>query len=107
MKSMCFMPPERMSIPLHLPVIHARKTGNGCVFKDGMEKLNPMACGCRAGCVCNTIVLFRNECTDQSRIRPLLCEPILHYGNSRKKPIVLATCGDTEDWTFDAIKAPL
>ena len=80
-----------------------RKTGNGCVFKDGMEKLNPMLADAELVVFVTPLYYFGMS----AQIKAVFDR---FYANNtalreqQKKTIVLATCGDTEDWTFDALK---
>ena len=80
-----------------------RKTGNGCVFKDGMEKLNPMLEDAELVVFVTPLYYFGMS----AQIKAVFDR---FYANNtalreqQKKTIVLATCGDTEDWTFDALK---
>ena len=52
-----------------------RTANNGCVFKDGMEKLNPMLADAE-------LVVHRSK-----RYLTASMRTIVHYGNSRKKPL--------------------
>ncbi|MEL7635445.1 MULTISPECIES: flavodoxin family protein [Sporomusa] len=80
-----------------------RTAANGCVFKDGMEKLNPLLLS--ADMVVFVTPLYYFGMSSQIKI----AIDRFYANNSAlraqpKKFAVLATCGDQEDWTFDALK---
>ena len=73
------------------------------MFKDGMEKLNPMLADAELVVFVTPLYYFGMS----AQIKAVFDR---FYANNtalreqQKKTIVLATCGDTEDWTFDALK---
>lgn len=81
---------------------HCRNTGEGCVYKDGMETLNPLLFA--ADCVAFVTPLYYFGMSSQ--IKMALDR---FYANNtalreqRKKAVLLAACGDTDVWTLDAL----
>ena len=80
-----------------------RKGNDGCVFKDGMEKLNPMLFQ-------SDIIVFVTPLYYFGMSTQIKAVIDRFYANNTKlrempkKVIVLASCGDTDDDTFGALK---
>ena len=80
-----------------------RKGNAGCVFKDGMEILNPLLFQ-------SDIIVFVTPLYYFGMSTQIKAVIDRFYANNTKlrempkKVIVLASCGDTEDDTFDAMK---
>lgn len=80
-----------------------RKGNDGCVFKDGMEILNPMLFQ-------SDIVVFVTPLYYFGMSTQIKAVIDRFYANNTKlrempkKVIVLASCGDTDDDTFGALK---
>lgn len=83
---------------------HCRNTEDGCVYKDGMEKLNPLLL--HADCVVFVTPLYYFGMSSQLKMvidRFYANNAALREQN--KKAILLAACGDADDWTLDALDA--
>lgn len=81
---------------------HCRKTENGCVYKDGMEKLNPLLL--EADCVIFVTPLYYFGMSAQLKI----AIDRFYANNSalreqKKKAVLLAACGDKDAWAMDAL----
>lgn len=81
---------------------HCRTTEDGCIYKDGMEKLNPGLLA--ADCVVFVTPLYYFGMSAQLKMvidRFYANNTVLR--SQKKKAILLAACGDTDSWTMDAL----
>ena len=81
---------------------HCRTTENGCIYKDGMETLNPLLKN--ADCVVFVTPLYYFGMSSQMK---MVIDRF--YANNaalrslKKKAVLLAACGDTDSWTLDTL----
>ena len=81
-----------------------RRMENGCIYKDGMEKLNPMLFWADLIVLSTPLYYFGMS----SQIKTVIDR---FYANNtalrseNKKIALLSACGDNEDWTVEALKA--
>jgi len=83
---------------------HCRTSGNGCIYKDGMEKLNPLLLD--ADCVVFVTPLYYFGMSAQLKLaidRFFANNTLLR--SQKKKAILLAACGDKDEWAMDALTA--
>lgn len=83
---------------------HCRTTKDGCVYKDSMEKLNPLLL--KADCVVFVTPLYYFGMSAQIKMvidRFYANNSILR--ESHKKAMLIAACGDADSWTLDALDA--
>lgn len=83
---------------------HCRTTDKGCVYKDSMEKLNPLLL--EAECVVFVTPLYYFGMSAQ--IKMVIDRFYANNSTFRelnKKAILIAACGDADDWTLDALDA--
>lgn len=83
---------------------HCRNTEDGCVYKDAMEKLNPLLLD--ADCIVFITPLYYFGMSAQIKMaidRFYANNTLLRSQN--KKAILLAACGDKDDWAMDALTA--
>lgn len=83
---------------------HCRNTKDGCVYKDSMEELNPKLLA--ADCVVFVTPLYYFGMSTQIK----MVIDRFYANNSAlraqsKKAVLLAACGDTDDWALDALDA--
>lgn len=83
---------------------HCRNTDDGCVFKDSMEKLNPLLLS--ADCIVFVTPLYYFGMSAQ--IKAAIDR---FYANNTKlreqskKAVLIAACGDADSWALDALDA--
>ena len=83
---------------------HCRTSGNGCIYKDGMEKLNPLLLD--ADCVVFVTPLYYFGMSAQLKLaidRFFANNTLLR--SQKKKAILLAACGDKDEWAMAALTA--
>lgn len=83
---------------------HCRTTDKGCVYKDSMEKLNPLLL--EAECVVFSTPLYYFGMSTQIKMvidRFYANNALLR--EQHKKAILIAACGDSDSWTLDALDA--
>ena len=83
---------------------HCRNTGDGCVYKDGMENLNPLLL--MADCVVFSTPLSYFGMSAQIKMaidRFFANNQVLRA--QKKQAVLLAACGDTDSWALDALDA--
>lgn len=83
---------------------HCRNTDEGCVHHDSMDRLNPLLL--EADCVVFSTPLYYFGMSSQ--IKMVIDRFYANNGTLRsqnKKAILLAACGDTDDWALDALDA--
>ena len=81
---------------------HCRTADEGCVYKDGMETLNPLLL--EADCVVFVTPLYYFGMSSQLKMvidRFYANNAKLREQN--KKAVLLAACGDADEWTLDAL----
>ena len=83
---------------------HCRKTSEGCVFKDGMEKLNPDLLAADLVVFVTPLYYFGMSAQIKAVIDRFYANNAA-LRSQKKKAILLATCGDADDWAMDALKA--
>lgn len=82
---------------------HCRTSDSGCVFKDGMDKLNPLLMDADLVVFSTPLYYFGMS----AQIKTVIDR---FYANNqvlrehKKKAVLLAACGDTDDWAMDALK---
>lgn len=82
---------------------HCRTTDKGCVFKDGMEKLNPLLLDAELVVFATPLYYFGLSAQLKSVIDRFYANNSA-LKTAHKKTAILATCGDNESWTTDALK---
>lgn len=80
-----------------------RSDSDGCVFKDSMETLNTMLLEADM-VVFVTPLYYFGMSTQLKTVIDRFYANNAQLRASKKKAVVLATCGDTDTWTFDALK---
>lgn len=83
---------------------HCRNTEEGCVYHDSMEQLNPKLLD--ADCVVFVTPLYYFGMSSQIKMvmdRFYANNAALREQN--KKAVLLAACGDADDWALDALDA--
>ncbi len=83
---------------------HCRNTGNGCVYKDSMETLNPLLLEADLVVFSTPLYYFGMSAQIKMVVDRFYANNTALRENP-KKALLLATCGDTDNWAMDALKS--
>lgn len=82
---------------------HCRISSTGCVFKDGMETLNPLLMDADLVVFSTPLYYFGMSAQIKTAIDRFYANNQT-FRDQQKKAVLLATCGDTDNWAMDALK---
>lgn len=82
---------------------HCRTSNSCCVFKDDMEKLNPLLMDADLVVFSTPLYYFGMSAQIKAVIDRFYANNQA-FRDQKKKAILLATCGDTDEWAMDALK---
>lgn len=81
---------------------HCRTGEEGCIYKDGMEKLNPLLLSADRVVFVTPLYYFGMSAQIKTAIDRFYANNAL-LRSQPKKAILLAACGDTDSWAMDAL----
>lgn len=83
---------------------HCRKSGNECVYKDGMEKLNPMLMDSDIVVLVTPLYYFGMSAQIKAALDRFFANNTL-LRSQKKHFILISACGDNDSWAMDGLKA--